>query len=88
MRISNIVLAASALCVATAFPSASLKKRVSKFKFFGVNESGGEFGSGAIPGQLNKDYVWPVTSSIDTLVADGINIFRGSSYSKSDIKSS
>lgn len=40
-------------------------KRQSKFLFAGVNESGGEFGNTAIPGQLNKDYTWPVHSTID-----------------------
>lgn len=36
-----------------------------KFKFFGVNESGGEFGNNVIPGQLGKDYTWPSPTSID-----------------------
>ncbi|PPQ70301.1 hypothetical protein CVT26_014586 [Gymnopilus dilepis] len=47
-----------------------------KFKFFGVNESGAEFGNTAIPGQLNKDYTFPSPSSIDYFVGKGFNTFR------------
>lgn len=36
-----------------------------KFKFFGVNESGAEFGNQNIPGILGTDYTWPSPSSID-----------------------
>lgn len=32
-------------------------KRVSKFQFFGVNESGAEFGNGNLPGALGTDYI-------------------------------
>ena len=76
MRFGNLIVAASTIVLAVAAPSGEKIKRVSKFKWFGVNESGGEFGSGAIPGQLGKDYIWPVTSTIDTLVGKGLNIFR------------
>jgi len=72
MRFSHLLVAAT---LTLAAPSQK-QKRTSKFQWFGVNESGAEFGSGAIPGQLNKDYTWPVTSTIDTLVGKGLNIFR------------
>jgi endoglucanase len=36
-----------------------------KFQFFGVNESGAEFGNTVIPGALGTDYTWPSPSSID-----------------------
>ncbi|KAG6851092.1 hypothetical protein H0H93_000972 [Arthromyces matolae] len=49
---------------------------LTKFKFFGVSESGAEFGSGKIPGVLGTDYTWPSPSSIDYFVADGFNTFR------------
>ncbi|KAF5367509.1 hypothetical protein D9758_003765 [Tetrapyrgos nigripes] len=39
-----------------------------KFKFFGVNQSGAEFGNTVIPGTLGKDYTWPAPSSIDYFV--------------------
>lgn len=53
--------AAATATLAFAAPSSSVKKRVSKFKWFGVNESGAEFGNTALPGTLGKDYTWPVT---------------------------
>ncbi len=34
---------------------------LTKFDFFGVNESGAEFGSGVIPGALGTDYIFPDT---------------------------
>jgi endoglucanase len=47
--------------LAVAAPSTEKKKRVSKFQWFGVNESGAEFRNTAIPGQFGKDYTWPIT---------------------------
>ena len=40
-----------------------------KFKFFGVNQSGAEFGNQNIPGVLGTDYTWPSPSSIDVRTA-------------------
>lgn len=60
MRFGSLVAVASTAALAFAAPSAEKKKRASKFQFFGVNESGGEFGNTAIPGELGKDYTWPV----------------------------
>jgi len=34
------------------------------FRSKGVNESGAEFGNAALPGQLGKDYTWPVKQVI------------------------
>ncbi|KAJ7274333.1 endoglucanase [Mycena haematopus] len=47
-----------------------------KFKFFGVNESGAEFGNTVIPGTWGKDFTFPAPSSIDYFVAQGFNFFR------------
>jgi endoglucanase len=47
-----------------------------KFQYFGVNESGAEFGEGNLPGTLGKDYIWPTTSSIDAFMNQGMNFFR------------
>jgi len=30
-----------------------------RFKYFGVNESGAEFGETKVPGVLGTDYTWP-----------------------------
>ncbi|KAF8149888.1 endoglucanase [Crassisporium funariophilum] len=47
-----------------------------KFQYFGVNESGAEFGNTKWPGVLGTDYTWPSPSSIDFFVAQGFNTFR------------
>ncbi|PAV16406.1 endoglucanase [Pyrrhoderma noxium] len=47
-----------------------------KFDYFGVNESGAEFGNNKIPGTLGTDYTWPSPSSIDFFVEKGFNTFR------------
>jgi len=47
-----------------------------KFKYFGVNQSGAEFGNQNIPGVLGRDYTWPSPSSIDFFVDKGFNTFR------------
>jgi endoglucanase len=60
MRFINTLIAASTALLAVAAPSTEKKKRLSKFQWFGVNESGAEFGSGDIPGVLGTDYTWPV----------------------------
>lgn len=49
---------------------------MSNFTWFGVNESGAEFGNTNIPGVLGTDYTWPNTSAIQILIDDGLNIFR------------
>jgi len=47
-----------------------------KFKLFGVNESGAEFGNTVVPGVLGTDYTWPSPSSIDYFTSNGFNAFR------------
>ncbi|KAI0259893.1 endoglucanase [Gloeopeniophorella convolvens] len=49
---------------------------LTKFQYFGVSESGAEFGNTVIPGTLGKDYTWPSPSSIDFFVSNGFNTFR------------
>ncbi len=41
-----------------------------------MNESGAEFGNGAVPGELGKDYTWPSPSSVDYFMGAGFNTFR------------
>jgi hypothetical protein len=36
-----------------------------KFKWFGINQSGAEFGEGNLPGTLDKDYTFPDPAKID-----------------------
>ncbi|KAF5391573.1 hypothetical protein D9757_002387 [Collybiopsis confluens] len=47
-----------------------------KFKYFGVNQSGAEFGNNVIPGTLGKDYTWPDPNSISFFIQQGFNFFR------------
>lgn len=61
MRFSKTFIVASTTVLAVAAPYTGKVKRVSRFLWFGVFESGAEFGNTAIPGQLGKDYIWPVT---------------------------
>ncbi|RXW25592.1 hypothetical protein EST38_g213 [Candolleomyces aberdarensis] len=49
---------------------------VAKFQFFGVNQSGAEFGENVIPGVLGTHYTWPSPSSIDYFTNQGFNTFR------------
>ncbi|RAL11747.1 putative extracellular endoglucanase/cellulase [Aspergillus homomorphus CBS 101889] len=75
MRISNLVIAASAAGMVNALPKREMKKRASSgFTFFGVSESGAEFGSGV--GTLGTTYTWPTTSQIQVLRDAGMNMFR------------
>ncbi|KAG9228309.1 putative endo-beta-1,4-glucanase B [Amylocarpus encephaloides] len=76
MYLGNLLLVASTAVLAVAAPSTEKSKRASKFQWFGVNESGAEFGNGVLPGQLNKHYTWPPTSTVDTLIGRGMNAFR------------
>lgn len=61
MRFIDLFVAASTAMLAVAAPPSEKKKRTKIFQFFGVNESGAEFGNTAIPGLLGKDYTWPPT---------------------------
>ncbi|RDW71740.1 hypothetical protein BP5796_07774 [Coleophoma crateriformis] len=45
------------------------------FKWLGANEAGAEFGT-AIPGVYGTDFIFASTAAIDTLMAEGYNIFR------------
>ncbi|PQE05023.1 glycoside hydrolase family 5 protein [Rutstroemia sp. NJR-2017a BBW] len=86
MLLSTILLGATALSGVFGIPapaaepepktSISVVEKRKNFWFAGVNESGAEFGSGNIPGTKGTDYTWPLTSSVDTLMGKGFNIFR------------
>lgn len=79
MRFFDVLLGVVTITAAVAAPTSSdtaVAKRKSRFLFTGVNESGAEFGQANSPGQLNKDYTWPVHSTIDvseaTVIESGI----------------
>ncbi|KGO74899.1 Glycoside hydrolase, superfamily [Penicillium italicum] len=76
MRYTSLLTIAGIIGLVLAAPGPSLSKRASSFVWFGANEAGAEFGSGNIPGELGTDYIWPSTSTIQTLQSAGMNIFR------------
>ncbi|KAG4430625.1 Endoglucanase gh5-1 [Cadophora sp. M221] len=47
-----------------------------KFKWFGINESGAEFGQGNYPGVWGTHFIFPANAALDTLISEGYNIFR------------
>ncbi|KAK0110954.1 Endoglucanase gh5-1 [Cadophora gregata f. sp. sojae] len=60
----------------TSKPPTSTGGGSGKFKWFGINESGAEFGQGAYPGVWGKDFTFPANGALDTLIGEGYNIFR------------
>lgn len=72
----TLFLAAIAASLSFAAPTAKEERASSKFTFFGVNESGPEFGETKLPGTLGTDYVWPNLTTIPTFVQQGMNTFR------------
>lgn len=61
---------------ASTAAAASSTASSGKLKWFGINQSCAEFGTTSIPGTYGTDYYWPSTSSIQTHIDDGFNIFR------------
>ncbi|KAJ5669084.1 CAZyme family GH5 [Penicillium macrosclerotiorum] len=83
MRLSDLFFLAAAAGSAVAAPAKKISKRASAFEWFGANESGAEFGNANIPGVYlirspwqGTDYIFPDTSTIQTLIDQGMNIFR------------
>ncbi|KAL4743124.1 endo-beta-1,4-glucanase B [Aspergillus similis] len=72
MKVNTLLVAVAA---GTAMAAPQLKKR-SGFTFFGVSESGAEFGEQNIPGVWGTDYTFPDTEAISTLISKGFNSFR------------
>ncbi|KAF6831955.1 endoglucanase 3 [Colletotrichum plurivorum] len=68
--------ATSAAASAPAASATAAPGKSGKFKWFGTNEAGAEFGETNLPGVLAKDYTFPDTAKIDTLIAQGYNTFR------------
>ncbi|KAJ7224342.1 endoglucanase [Mycena pura] len=55
-------------------PGATTCANRTKFKFFGVNQSGAEFGNNVIPGTWGKDFTFPAPRCF--FVGKGFNFFR------------
>jgi endoglucanase len=69
------VLAATAL-VSAVFAAPTEEKRQSKLKWFGINESGAEFGEKNFTGVYGKEYIWYDFNTIDQFIGQGMNMFR------------
>ncbi|KAJ5709349.1 endo-a-1-4-glucanase, partial [Penicillium malachiteum] len=67
---------AAAFAAASPLNLKKFTKKASSFEWFGANESGAEFGTDIYPGVYGTDYIFPDTSTIQTLIDDGMNIFR------------
>ncbi|KAE8353988.1 endoglucanase II [Aspergillus coremiiformis] len=75
MKFRNVFLAAVA-GAAVATPVKENKKRASVFQWIGSNQAGAEFTENNLPGVYGRDYIFPETSSITTLIDRGMNAFR------------
>lgn len=73
----NSLLAAAALA-STAFAAPAEERQTSarKMKWFGINESGAEFGEKNFTGVYGKEYTWYDLNTIDKFMAEGMNMFR------------
>ncbi|KAK1757883.1 endoglucanase 3 [Echria macrotheca] len=47
-----------------------------KFRWFGVNQSGAEFGQNILPGRYGTEFIFPSPQAIQTLISQGYNTFR------------
>ncbi|OHW89641.1 endoglucanase 3 [Colletotrichum incanum] len=73
---ASSVAAATSKTSALAASASTTPGKSGKFKWFGTNQSGAEFGAGNTPGTLGKDYTFPDTAKITTLMNDGYTTFR------------
>ncbi|KAJ7678880.1 endoglucanase [Mycena polygramma] len=65
----------TATTTSTAPPSSTGCANRTKFKYFGVNQSGAEFGSATWPGTWGKDFIFPAPRCVE-LETLGFNFFR------------
>jgi endoglucanase len=71
MFFSKLAAAVAALASTTLAQNST-----SKLKWFGINESGAEFGETSIPGLYGKHYTWYDLNTIDQFMEQGVNHFR------------
>ncbi|EOA92232.1 glycoside hydrolase family 5 protein [Exserohilum turcica Et28A] len=76
MLFNNIFLAAALASGASSSSTSASTTASGKMKWFGINESGPEFGKANIPGLYNKDYIWPDLNKVDQFIGQGMNMFR------------
>jgi endoglucanase len=76
MLLNNILAAAAVVSTAFAAPYEKSQKSTRKMKWFGINESGAEFGEKNFTGVYGKEYTWYDLNTIDQFMAQGMNMFR------------
>ncbi|KAF2490819.1 glycoside hydrolase [Lophium mytilinum] len=78
MKLSTLFVAAglASSTLARTFARAPYANTTRKLKWFGINESGAEFGDTVFPGVYGKDYTWYDLDTIDTFISSGMNMFR------------
>ena len=70
------LLAATALFGAAFAAPAEEKRQDKKLQWFGINESGAEFGEKNFTGVYGKEYIWYDFKTIDQFIDQGMNMFR------------
>jgi endoglucanase len=71
MFFSRLAVAVTALA-----SSAAAQNTTKKLKWFGINESGAEFGEKNFTGVYGKEFTWYDLNTIDQFMAQGVNHFR------------
>ncbi|KAJ4365026.1 hypothetical protein N0V83_008642 [Neocucurbitaria cava] len=75
MLFKNLMAAATLASTAFAAP-AEKRQAANKLKFFGINESGAEFGEKNFTGVYGKEFIWYDLNTIDQFMNQGMNMFR------------
>lgn len=75
MLFKNLIAAATLASTAFAAP-AEKRQAANKLKFFGINESGAEFGEKNFTGVYGKEFIWYDLNTIDQFMNQGMNMFR------------
>lgn len=75
MLFKNLIAAAALVSTAFAAP-AEEKRQNRKMKWFGINESGAEFGEKNFTGVYGREYIWYDLNTIDQFIGQGMNMFR------------
>jgi len=65
-----------ALSIAALLSSATAQNTTKKLKWFGINESGAEFGEKNFTGIYGKEFIWYDLNTLDQFMAQGVNHFR------------
>ncbi|KAF2872755.1 glycoside hydrolase superfamily [Massariosphaeria phaeospora] len=76
MLFQKLVAAACLGFELAALATPAQKKQDRKLKWFGINESGAEFGEKNFTGVYGREYIWYDAKTIDAFMAQGMNMFR------------